>query len=58
MRGRPGSILRYTIVAGRHLPIGDEVTFLGASNCRPGGNQICTGCYSSQDIEAFGDAPE
>ena len=46
-----------SLLAG-HLPIGDEVTFLGASNCRPGGNQICTGCYSAQDIEAFGDATE
>ena len=52
------NVTLYHIVPGRHLPIGDEVTFLGASNCRPGGNQICTGCYSAQDIEAFGDATE
>ena len=48
----------YHIVSGRRLPIGDEVAFLGASNCRPGGNQIYTGCYSAQDIEAFGDETE
>ena len=52
-------MLRYTIslLAGTYLSA-TKLPFLGASNCRPGGNQIYTGCYSAQDIEAFGDATE
>lgn len=52
-----GIMLRYIISsrAGTHLSA-TKLPFLGASNCRSGGNQIYTGCYSAQDIEAFGDA--